>query len=358
MLVKTGPAAIATEVKHPELLTCIRAWHQGHLQRGPDGTKINIPWRTIELVHIESQTVIASIDVDRDEDCDEVGRQIESKSYAYCRPRSRGDTQLVDVKVHFNDGTYTYSETCTLDIDIPPHKPAYGHSGYAGMGKDLAAPGTQLAVQLKGNIDFFHATMGVLKESLGAFKSVLSDQQKELSDRRSHENEMFQGQVEMIKAFREIADIKLDEELKREFSKYKIFALHAAFDKVMKFGPPTLMKLAKSVGNRLDGVDTKKPIAPHERKAFEVLKDLIQEMAKKGKVSDLGNLLEMLKMNGVDPSTVDRLTDVLQEAQVAAMTDSMEEESRGGIGSIFDAEGNLCIPGLQSTFARQKVEQP
>ena len=355
-IVKTGPAAMSTEVKYPELLGCIRAWHGGHAQRTKEGERILLPWRTIELTYGETSETICAIDVEKDEDDDVLNQTIEHKIHMYCKPRARGDSQIVDVKCHFNDGQYTYDETCTVAVDLPPNRPAYGHTGYAGMGKDLAQPNTQLAVQLKGNIDLTHATMGILREALGTLKQVVSDQRGELSDRRAHESEMFAGQVAMIKAVREVMDWKVEEELKREFHKYKIYALHAAFEKAMKFGPPVLMRLARQVGYRLEGVDTKTPVPPHEKRAFLVLKDMIQEMAKRGTVGNMGMLLEGLKSAGVDPSTVDRLTDVLQEAQVAAMTDAMEEESAAGIGDIFDGAGNLRIPGIQSNFANQKAE--
>lgn len=353
MIVKSGPAAQSQEVKHPELLACLRSWQLGHAQRDKNNEKINIPWRTLELIYIDTMTTICSIDVeDATEDSDTVGAIIEQKAEAYCRPRARGETQLVDVKCHFNDGTYTYSEMCTIDMDLKTHKAAYGHTGYnGGVGRNLASPNTQLAVSFKQSIDLHHASQGVLRETLGTIKGILNDQQKELSDRRSHEQEMFKGQIDMIKAVRDVMDWRVDEELKREFSRYKIWALHAAFEKVMKFGPPVAIKLANAVSDRLKGIDRSKPIPPHEKKAFTVLKEILQEMSKAGKVQDPGFLLEMLKGAGVEPDTVDRFTQVLQDANVAAMTEEMEESSKAGVGNIFDANGNLCIPGLSTSVA-------
>jgi hypothetical protein len=351
MLVKSGPAALSQEIKYPELMACIRVWHGGHAQRDEKGERIIVPWRMFEMTH-ESGETIATIDVEPNDDEEKLGQQIEHKIHMYCKPRSRGETQVVDVKCHFNDGRNVYVETVTIAVDMPPHRPAYGHPGYTGAGRDLSTPQNQLQVQYKGAIDWFHVNMGMMKENMQTMKSLVSDMRGELTDRRAHDKDMFEAQIGVIKTVREIMDWRLDEELKRDLHRYKLFALHAAFNKAMTYGPPVLMKLARSIGIRLEGIDTSKPVPPMERKAFEALKDLLQDLSRnkeesqEAKTQKLENLIVGLKMAGATQETIDNLTTVLENANIAAMTDAAEENAKQGVGNIFDEQGNLCIPGF------------
>lgn len=349
----------------PDLLAAIRVWHRGKKGRGPDGIMIAIPWFALELIHLDTSTVILTEPIepqDVDEDVYEIITQkIKMRYEAY---QSEFPQQRFEVRCHFrsDDGEITAWEPFTCGIHLPPKMQHYGQPHQSGMsggffggsgyGGPFAANGSgsfggganggfgnannQLAIQLRANIDATQMANVVLFRALDLIEN--HSRRLEASNSRHEDRE-----VQRIELMNTLMDSSAQRKLNEQMAELKMAALQTALEKTMQALPMGFAVMNRWLKAKQEEKAGK--VTSRQSKAEVILKNIMNQLQKNPSTSDPEMVRGMLKnMVGLDEETIDDTFSLFQEFYFDQMIENSEKKVKESILGV--GEGDNGSNGL------------
>jgi len=345
-------------VNLPDLLAAIRVWHRGKKGRGPDGQMITIPWFALELIHLDTSTVILTEPIepqDIDEDLHQtIEQKIEMRYRAY---QSEFPQQRFEVRCHFrsDDGEITAWEPFTCGIHLPPQMQHYGQphqggmsggffggSGYGGPfgangggggfgnGGGLGNVNNQHAIFLRANIDATQMANVVLFRALDLIEN--HSRRLEASNSRHEDRE-----VQRIDLMNTLMDSSAQRKLNEQMAELKMAALQTALEKTMQALPMGFAVMNRWLKSKQEEKAGK--VTSRQSKAEVILKNIMNTLQKNPGTSDPEMVRGMLKdMVGLDEQTIDDTFSLFQEFYFDQMIENSEKKVKESILGVGEGE--------------------
>lgn len=353
----------------PDLMLFVRGWSQGKSARTPDGKRITIPWFAIEIVHLDSGTVVLEHPCYADDTSETICKLIEQRIEHRTRGMGDGGMQRFEVRCHFSseDGVVKAWEPYTVPVTLPPQVPHWGQPHYGGSagpsawgggsgfgggmggmggggmgmgmgmggafgGGGFGGPQNQHATFLRANIDQQQVTNSVL------FRAI------EMIERNSSQlqaaNQYYVSQdMQRMQLIASLQDQSRRNKLEEQMAEIKMAALQTAMEKFLTAVPLGFVVLNRWLNQKKqekEGIAT-----PREKKATDTLKNLMNEIQKNPMMaSDPQMMGNMLKGAGATDETITDLYSVFQEFAFDGMMEKAEENTKRSIMGMGDEDSN------------------
>ena len=349
-------------VNLPDLLAAIRVWHRGKKGRGPDGQLMTIPWFALELIHLDSNTVILTEPIgpqDVDEDLHLIIEQkIEQRYRAY---QSEFPQQRFELRCHFrsDDGEVTAWEPFTCGIHLPPQMQHYGQPhqggmsggffGGSGYGGPFGANGggggfggggngglgnvnNQHAIFVRANIDATQMANVVLFRALDLIEN--HSRRLEASNSRHEDRE-----VQRIELMNTLMDSSAQRKLNEQMAELKMAALQTALEKTMQALPMGFAVMNRWLKAKQEEKAGK--VTSRQSKAELILKNIMNQLQKNPTTSDPETVRAMLtNMVGLDEQTIDDTFSLFQEFYFDQMIENSEKKVKESILGFGEGENS------------------
>lgn len=341
----------------PDLLAAIRVWHRGKKGRGPDGSMITIPWFALELIHLDTSTVILTEPIEPQDIDEDLHQTIEQKiEMRYRAFQSEFPQQRFEVRCHFrsDDGEITAWEPFTCGIHLPPQMQHYGQPHQGGMsggffnGSGYGGPFTgnnggfgsgnsglsnlnnQHAIFLRANIDATQMAHVVLFRALDLIEN--HSRRLEASNSRHEDRE-----VQRIELMNELMDSSAQRKLNEQMAELKMAALQTALEKTMHALPMGFAVLNRWLKSKQEEKSGK--VTSRQSKAELILKNIMNQLQKNPGTSDPEMVRGMLKeMVGLDEQTIDDTFSLFQEFYFDQMIENSEKKVKESILGFGEGE--------------------
>jgi uncharacterized membrane protein YgcG len=347
-------------VNLPDLLAAIRVWHRGKKGRGPDGSTITIPWFALEVIHLDSNTVIFTEPLEPQDIDEDIHQMIEQKiEMRYEAYRGEFPQQRFEIRCHFrsDDGEITAWEPFTCGIHLPPKMQHYGQSHQGGMsggffggsgyggpfgsgggssGAGLANGNNMHAVFVRANIDATQMANVVLFRALDLIEN--HSRRLEASNSRHEDRE-----VQRIELMNSLMDSSAKRKLDEQMAELKMAALQTALEKTMQALPMGFAVLNRWLKSKQEEKSGK--VTSRQSKAELILKNIMNQLQKNPGTSDPETVRGMLKeMVGLDEQTIDDTFALFQEFYFDQMIENSEKRVKEeilGFGEGEDSSNGL-----------------
>jgi len=345
-------------VNLPDLLAAIRVWHRGKKGRAPDGSMITIPWFALELIHLDTSTVIHTEPIDPSDIDEDIHNTIERKiEMRYRAFEDQAPQQRFEVRCHFrsDDGEITAWEPFTCGIHLPPKMQHYGQphqggmsggffngSGYGGpfgaggglggggFGNSQLNPNNIHAVFLRANIEASQMANVVLFRALDLIEN--HSRRLEASNSRHEDRE-----VQRIELMNQLMDSSAQRKLNEQMAELKMAALQTALEKTMHALPMGFAVLNRWLKAKQEEKSGK--VTSRQSKAEVVLKNIMNQLQRNPTTSDPETVRTMLKeMVGLDESTIDDTFSLFQEFYFDQMIENSEKKVKESILGFGEGE--------------------
>lgn len=347
----------------PELLGFIRIWHKGKWQRDSKGERIMLTWHALEVIHLDTATVIYVHTCDKNEQDEDVAAVIEQRIEHRTRGMGDGSMQRYEVRCHFrsDDGVYTAWEPYTVPLTLPPATPSWGQPHYGGMGPGgggfggvssysggsggggLGGPGAFGASLHRGYIDATQMAHNVLFRALDMVEN--HSRRLEAANARHEEREM-----DRMRLMDELQSTAMQRRLAEQMAELKMAALQTAMEKFFAALPLGFVVLNRWINGRKD--EKAGEASPRERKAWETLRRLTDELQKNPQISENPQMLRMMLQGaGATEETVDDMFQTFQEFAFDKMMSQAEQNTKKQLLGINDSDTGikrlLKVAGVQ-----------
>ncbi len=357
--------AATNRVNLPELLTTLRVWHRGKPGRGPNNERVMIPWFALEVIHLDSATVIYVHDLqpdDADEDLQQlVEERIENRYRGYGEQQQR-----FEVRCHFRDQYDNIAwEPFTCCINLPPQTSSYGQphhggvglAGYGGAfnsGGGIAGFGAQngfgradnqLAVQLRGNIEDRQLSYSVLFRAVDMIENHC--RRLEASNMR-HEDR----QMQVVELIDTLQDNSAKRKLDQQMAELKMAALQTALEKTLHALPMGFAVLNRWLQHKKE--EKQGPVTSRQKKAEDTLKNICVQLQKGPAGQNPDMVRAMLMQSGISEQTVDDAFHLFQEFYIDQAMENAETKVKQSILGVGEGDdglkrllkaANVAIPG-------------
>ncbi len=354
-----------SSVKLPDLLSCLRTWHRGKPGRTPTGERITLPWSALEVIHLDTGTVIYVHDLDLDEQDEDLALMCEQKiEVRYRAFSSDNPQQRFEVRCHFRseDGELTAWEPFTACIHLAPQMQHYGQPHYSGMsggqfsgqgyggafggsGAMGGAPNSMgnlgalanntIAIMMRGMIDAQHRSDIVLMRGIDLIEN--HSRRLEASNAR-HEDRT----IDMYRLMDELHDHSATRKLNEQMAELKMAALQTALEKTLHALPMGFAVLNRWIQAKREEKTGK--ITPRQVKAESVLKRIMSNLQKTEAGKDPETVRMMLQSAGVEEETITDAFQIFQEFYFDQMIESSEKKVKESI--LGQGEGESGIKRL------------
>ena len=370
----------------PDLMIFIRGWHQGKVVRSPEGKRITIPWFCIEVVHLDTGTVVLCEDCPPDagrasQDVEnEIAKLIEQRIEGRARGMGDGGMHRFEVRCHFRseDGSITHWEPYTVPVTLPPQTPQWGQphyggssgggsnfsSGFGGGGfggggfggggggmfggsNAFGGPQSQAVAFARLNIDSAQRSDNVLMGAIEMYK----DHARRLE---ASNNYYVSQDMSRMQLMQQLNDQSRRNRLDEQMAEIKMAALQTAMEKFFAAVPLGLVVANRWIQQKKeerDGTGT-----PREKKAVETLRKIMLQLEKSPMGSDPQMIRGLLQSAGIEQETLDDTFALFQEFAFDRMMEGAEKSTKQsilGMGDDGDASG-----GIQKLLRAAGVTKP
>lgn len=349
----------------PDLLGFIKGWHGGKPARDPNGNRVVLPWFALEVIHLDTSTVIYVHDCDPAEADEEVAHKIETRIEQRARGMGDGGTHRFEVRCHFRsaDGKQTAWEPWTSPITLPPATPHWGQPHYGGMGGGVSAWGgggglggggggglggggafggggfggaqNQHATFLRANIDAAQRSDAVLMRAI----DMIENHSRRLEAANAY---FVSHEMERMSLIADLQDKSRRNKLEEQMAELKMAALQTAIEKFMVALPLGFVVanrwLKEKASARAGEASTR------EKRAFVALRSVMTQLEKTPAGADPEVVRMMLKSAGVQDETLDDVFGLFQEMAFDRMMDAAEQNTKKsllGMGDDGDAQTGI-----------------
>lgn len=361
----------ARGVHLPELLMFIKIWHKGKLARDARGEKIKLTWHALEVIHLDTSTVIFVHTCDDGEQDEDVAAVLEQRIEHRTRGMGDGSMQRFEIRCHFrsSDGLTTAWEPYTVPVTLPPSTPSWGQPHYGGMGPGggggggggfgggvssyggggggggLGGPAAFGASLHRGYIDATQMAHGVLYRALDMVEN--HSRRLEAANARHEEREM-----DRMRLMDELQNTAQSRRLTEQMAELKLAMLETAMQKFMAALPLGFVVLNRWLNGKKE---TKTGQAtPREKKAWDTLKKLTDELQKNPQLAENPQMLRMMLQGaGATEETVDDMFQTFQEFAFDKMMADAEVNTKRALLGI--GEGDT---GIQRLLKAAGVKMP
>jgi hypothetical protein len=363
-------------VKLPDLLGCLRTWHRGKPGRTPEGDRIILPWFALEVIHLDTATVIYPHQLDLDEQDEDICQLIEQKiEVRYRAFQSEMPSQRYEVRCHFRseDGELSAWEPFTCNIHLAPQMQHYGQPHYGGMqggyfngqgyggpfgaqggglggGSSLAGLGqlanNSIAILMRGMTDDRQLSNIVLMRAIDMIEN--HSRRLEASNAR-HEDRT----IDMYRLMDELHDHSATRKLNEQMAELKMAALQTALEKTLHALPMGFAVLNRWIQTKNEEKAGK--ITPRQKKAENVLKAIMNSLQKSEVGKDPQAVRMMLQGAGIDEETIDSAFNIFQEFYFDQMIADSEKKVKESI--LGQGEGENGIKRLLAAAGVKKEEE-
>lgn len=348
----------AQGVHLPELLMFIKIWHKGKLARDARGEKIKLTWHALEVIHLDTSTVIYVHTCDDGEQDEDVAAILEQRIEHRTRGMGDGSMQRFEIRCHFrsNDGLTTAWEPYTVPVTLPPATPSWGQPHYGGMGPGggggfgggvssyggggggggLGGPAAFGASLHRGYIDATQMAHNVLFRALDMVEN--HSRRLEAANTRHEEREM-----DRMRLMDDLQNTAQSRKLAEQMAELKLAMLETAMQKCMAALPLGFVVLNRWLNGKKDAKAGQ--ATPREKKAWETLKKLTDELQKNPQLAENPQMLRMMLQGaGATEETVDDMFQTFQEFAFDKMMANAEENTKKQLLGI--GEGDTGIQKL------------
>lgn len=354
------------DINLPDLLACIRTWHQGKNFKNQNGVKVACPWFVIEVIHLDTSTVIHTHECDISEEDEEVYSIIKNRIENRARGMGDGDLQRFEIRCHFRseDGEITGWEPFTVPIKLPPTVSQYGQPHYGGMGGNgfggggggfggngfggggggLANINNQHAVFVRGNIDSAHRSDIVLMRAIDMIENHARRLEASNARHEDRADTFFRLMEDM---YDRTAQRRRDDQMQE----LKMAALQAAVEKVLHTLPLGLGIFNKWIKVKVEEKQGK--VTSREAKALDVLKRVMKGLEKGPAAQNPEMVKGLLKNAGVNEETIEDTFSLFQEFAIDNMIEKAETETKHSLLGSDGSENN----GLQKLLNAVRVKK-
>lgn len=358
----SGPASSSLyprdrAVQHlPELLGFIKIWHRGKPARDPQGNRITLDWHALEVIHLDTAVVIYVHTLDERDQDEDVARLIEERIEHRARGMGDGSMQRFEVRCHFRskDGVTTAWEPYTVPLTLPPQTPHWGQSHYGGVGAGgggfggvssyggsggfgggggLGGPAAFGASLHRGYIDATQMAHNVLFRALDMVEN--HSRRLEAANARHEEREM-----DRMRLMDELQNTAQTRKLNEQMAELKMAALQAAMEKFFSALPLGFVVLNRWLSVKKESKTGQ--ATPRERKAWETLKKLTEELQKNPQLSENPRMLGMMLQGaGATEETVNDMFQTFQEFAFDKMMADAEANTKKALLGIGDGDTGI-----------------
>lgn len=335
----------------PDLLAFIQGWHKGKTARDATGGQVTLVWHALEVVHLDTATAIyvhscSSSDQDKD-----VAELIQQRIEHRARGMGDGSMQRFEVRCHFRspDGRITAVEPYTVPVTLPPANPQWGQAHYGGMGSGgggfggggggfggggggLGSANAFGMTLHRGLIDATQMAHQVLFRALDMVEN--HSRRLEASNARHEEREM-----DRVRLMDELQNTAHTRKLQENLAELKLATLQTALEKFM-----TALPLGFVVLNRwLNGKrEEQGQAAPREKKLWETLRRLTDELQKNPQMAENPQMLGMMLQGaGATEETVTDIYQTLQEFAFDKMMANAEQQTKQTLLGVGEGDTGL-----------------